>query len=379
MGPGRSPDQLFRLVAEYEALGFHRTGSSVDLETADWLTEHLELAGLSVRRETVNFTGWHSDATIRVGQHEVECLPVPYEWQGTIDTDRVAVIDLEPGLGGDISVIAEPVRRAREAGFEAAVCATRHPSGLLRAINRPLHVDPTNFPVFLVAGTELSVLQSGVVHVRASAQTMPLSTTNVFADNGRPGKHLMLTTPLTGWFGCAGERGTGVAVLLELVSRLILGGPIFVVATGGHELGYLGAEHWVAQQLTGDRSVDPELGCIMHIGASVAVESDGSDGRQLIATRRAMTSLNQSAIEPIDGALASIGLKLTASSPHWVGEGEVLQHLYLPMLSISGAGMDFHTPNDRAGLVTSPTALARVCDALFEAGVALRRHCTGEQ
>ena len=51
--------------------------------------------------------------------------------------------------------------------------------------------------------------------------------------------------PLTGWFGCAGERGTGVAVLLDLVERFA-DRPLLVLATGGHELDYLGVRQWVA-------------------------------------------------------------------------------------------------------------------------------------
>lgn len=373
MGTGRTPEQLFRLVSEYEELGIHRTGSAVDLETVDWLIEHLELAGMNVRRETVNFTGWQCDATVSVGRNELDCLAVPYEWQGTIDTTRVAVIDLDPGVGGDISVLDVQIAQAREAGFEAAVCATRHPTGQLRAINRPLHRAPSNLPTFLVAGHDLNTLKSGEVHVRASAQTVPSSTTNVLADNGRAGKHLMLTTPLTGWFTCAGERGTGIAVLVELVNRLMHDGPLCVLATGGHELGHLGAEHWVSHQLARDGGPDPDLGSIMHIGASVGVDADGPNGRQLIGTRTARTSLNDSAVGDMSAALLQAGFSLMTSTKQWLGEAEAFQHLYIPMLSFTGAGVDFHTPNDRAALVTSPASLARVCDAFEEAAHQLRR------
>jgi hypothetical protein len=372
MGHGRQPQELFKLVTDYEALGDHRTGSAVDMETADWFAEHLELAGMSVSRETVNFTGWHCDASVRIDRHEIACLPVPYEWQGTIDTDRVAVIDLDPGLGVDLSVINEPVARAREAGFEAAVCATRHPNGLLRAINRPVHATATNFPVFLVAGQHLATLTAGDVHVRASAEAMPSTTTNVFAHNGRSGNHVLLTTPLTGWFACAGERGTGIAVLLDLVTRLVHERPLCVLATGGHELGYIGAEHWVANQLRASDRRSEDVGCIVHIGASAAVEATVLDGRQLIETRRATTSLNAERSRVIANSLRLIGLELATSSSTWHGEAESLCRLQVPMLSLTGAGAEFHTPDDRAEAVTSPASLARVADAFYEATVALR-------
>lgn len=376
MRPGRTPEELFDLVATYEAFGRHRTGSPVDHATAEWFTDELRSFGLTVRAESVPFRGWEADATVEIGGAAIECLAVPYEWEGSIDTTNVAIIDLDAGLGGDISVIVEPVRQARAAGFDAVVCATRHPSGLLRAINRPLGAEATNVPVFLVAGDQLAVLQSSVVRVRASARTVDATTTNLIADNGttqpaRTQPRLMVTTPLTGWFTCAGERGTGVAVLLDVVTRLVDDVALLVVATGGHELGCFGAHEWVADRMNGTATPAPAIGSILHIGASVAVDSAVSERRQLIETRVAMTSVSDAQSHAMRDALAAIGLKLTASATTWIGEAEAWKDLAVPMLSLSGAGLHFHTPEDHAVDVTSPASLARVAQAFTDAALAL--------
>ena len=53
---------------------------------------------------------------------------------------------------------------------------------------------------------------------------------------------VVVTTPLSGWFGCAGERGTGIAIALELAKRLASSYPVTVVGATGHELEYYGAK-----------------------------------------------------------------------------------------------------------------------------------------
>jgi hypothetical protein len=359
----RSGDELFDVVSTYASLGHHRTGSAVDQTTAGWLTHELRTRGLDVRADSVAFDGWRGDAKVHVDDRVVESLAVPYEWEGSIDTTNVAVVDLQQGLGGDSSVLAEPVRAAKAAGHDAVVCATRHSKGALVGINRDLRDAPLDIPVFLVAGDELTTLSSSVVRVTATAQRVPAKTKNLIATNGGSGGRLMLTTPLNGWFGCAGERGTGIAVLLDLVGRLVGEKRVLVVLTGGHELGYFGARAWASSNPPELR----EVRSILHLGASVAVESNGS----LIAQRVALTSVPSQRCAPIHDALVPIGLELNTAPTRWVGEGEIWQQLGPPLLSTSGAGVDFHTPNDHAERVTSPAALLRVADAFAAVALSL--------
>ena len=169
----------------------------------------------------------------------------------------------------------------------------------------------------------------------------------------------MLTTPLNGWFGAAGERGTGIAVLRHVAERLA-DRPLTVVATGGHELGYMGAYAWV------DRCTEPPA-CVAHIGASLAVETPVGGGRRLIDSRIAMTTLGESAARGAAAALDGAGITLRCDSDTWLGEGEAWSLLGVPVLSTTGAGPDFHTPSDTPERATSPRALATVADAVHRA------------
>jgi hypothetical protein len=371
MQPGRPPEELYKWVLEYERLGSHRTGSDGDELTAQWLAEKLALAGLTVRIDEVPFTGWQCQGAVRSGSDDIEALAVPYEWEGSIATNNVAIVDLDQGLGADASVFDEPIRQARDAGYEAVVCATRHHEGSLVGVNRPRERAGHGFPVFLVGGAELPKLKSSVVRIDATAASTASATSNVIGVTGGKGKRIMLTTPLNGWFTCAGERGTGIAVLLDLVARLGQEHQLLVVATGGHELGYFGAKEWIASEKSKSEQAFDKNSSIVHIGASTAVETDGPEGRTLIPTRRSFTSIRESEAGPLRVALAPIGLNPVPESTTWMGESEVWHTLGIPLLSVSGAGPDFHTPLDRAERVTSPSALTRVATALANAAEAL--------
>jgi len=223
----------------------------------------------------------------------------------------------------------------------------------------------SGFPTVLVAGRDHDRLAGAEIDLHIDARVAPGRSATVVARSraaARTGaaRPLLLTTPLTGWFRCAGERGTGIAVLLELVERLA-DRPVVVVATTGHELDHLGARQWLP-------TADLEPDAVVHLGASIGVEEDAPDGtRRLAETRRAMTTLDEAEAAPIAEVLEAARLPLAASSDSWIGEAEVFSALGVPLLSISGAGVDFHTPGDLPERVTSPEAMRRVADAVVEA------------
>lgn len=216
-----------------------------------------------------------------------------------------------------------------------------------------------------MAGRDFDALASSEVRLRLRARIVPGRTTNIEVNNGQPGQRLVLTTPLNGWFGAAGERGTGIAVL-RYVAEQLADRALTIVATGGHELGYLGAHAWVRRCVEA-----PE--CVVHLGASLAVEAPGADGtRRLIDSRIGMTTLGEDAAAPVARALSGAGIGLRYNVDSWLGEGEAWSRLGVPVLSTTGAGPDFHTPADTPSRATSPDALATVAKAVARAAVAFR-------
>ena len=354
-----SGDDLYRIVCDYAGLGHHRSGTDRGHATVEWFTELVGDLG-EVTAETVSFERYDATSELTADGHPVDHLPLYYEFTGGIDASDVAVRSLDPQSGGFPGVADALIAESKRAGHEALVIATDHVEGDLVAINRDLAAPASGLPTVLVAGRHHGTLVSSTVRLRLDGRLAAGRTANVKVRNDRPGGRLVLTTPLHGWFVAAGERGTGIAVLRHVAERLA-DRPLTIVATGGHELGFLGAFQWV------ERCLEPPA-CVVHLGASVAVDSPAADGsRRLIDSRIGMTNLPEAAARPVAAALGGAGIGLRYDVDSWLGEGEAWSRLGVPVLSTTGAGPDFHTPSDTPGRATSPDALATVAAAMARA------------
>jgi hypothetical protein len=153
---------------------------------------------------------------------------------------------------------------------------TRVPSGELMTLNAPADLPPWPLPVLIVgkaqevaldraaaAGTMTSLLLDGTYDNRAEAD-------EVVGHIGHGAKTVIVTTPSSGWFHCAGERGPGVALWLGL-ARWAAQHPdaasFQFVASSGHEIGGLGVEHFVKHFAPKPMDVHTWL----HLGAGIAV------------------------------------------------------------------------------------------------------------
>ena len=364
-------EDLYRIVCDYASLGHHRSGTDRDLATAEWFAGLVGDLG-EVTSDVVEFERYEARSELAVDGRPVEHLPLYYEFVGDIDTADVAVRRIDPLAGGFPQVADEAIGEAKAGGYSALVIATDHPEGDLVAINRDLAAPRSEMPTLLVASRLYEALASAAVRVTLSARLVPGRTANIEVSRGGPGPPMVLTTPLNGWFAAAGERGTGIAVLRHVAEHLA-DVPLTVVATGGHELSYLGAHAWV------ERCAEPPA-CVAHIGASLAVEGPGADGsRGLIDSRIAMTNLDETTAGPVAAALRDAGLGLRCRVDSWKGEGEAWSRLGVPVLSTTGAGPDFHTPCDTPERATSPGAMATVADAACRAVAAFHEAATGRR
>ena len=345
-------------MCQYAALGHHRSGTDRDAATTEWFVDLMSDLG-EVTSSVVGFERYDVAGELTAGGRLIDHLALYYEFTGEVDTSDVAVRLFDPLAGGFPGVADELIEETKRAGHEALVICTDHPGGDLVAINRDLAAGPSGLPTVLVAGRHYGTLASSAVRLRLRAELVPGNTANIELSNDQPGRRLVLTTPLNGWFGAAGERGTGIAILRHVAERLT-DCALTVVATGGHELGYMGAYAWV------DRCTEPPA-CVAHLGASLAVETAVGGSRRLIDSRIAMTTLGESAARGVAAALDYAGITLRCDSDSWLGEGEAWSLLGVPVLSTTGAGPDFHTPSDTSERATSPGALATVAEAVHRA------------
>lgn len=350
------PD-LYSLVEQYFALGDHRTGGHADAAIAAWVSELLVTRGLSVQHQNVAYQAWVGTSALTVDGSPIDHLAVPYEFDGVVDAIAAPVVEFDPVYGGFPTLLDDAIAEVSRAHpGKPVVLATSHRDGALVAVNRLIEPG-SQVATFLVGTKDLPRLEGRDVRAELRSARQPGAATNISAHNQIDGQPLVITTPMNGWFGCAGERGTGIAILIDLIERFA-DVPVEVVVTAGHELGHFGVDQWVRGQTWKPRG-------IVHIGASVAALDIFPDGsHQLASTRSARTNLDPIAGAPMAEALLPAYSNLEFETVNWLGEATALARLGSPILSFSGAAADFHTPHDTPERATSPQALGVVADAI---------------
>ena len=398
---------LHDLVVAYSALGVHRTGTAVDDATRSWFATELERRGCAVDEAAYAFDRFDAEVTVTVHGREVDALPLWYSWQGDVD----ATITIAPGEPPPASVVRAELTgiftqgplAALRAGFAgsarsdgsrdrpppepadaAIVIATLGGDSGIDAIiapNRPLAAEGGP-PTVLVAPSSIS--RASEIGVRGRAAIVAGASATVVGRRGPESDDpLVVTTPLSGWFGCAAERGTGIAIALHLLDVLPASVPIVVVATTGHELEHEGLKRWLA----GPTAAELRPRAIVHLGASVAAVESSQHGPELAASRFAFLRCPDSApvsgepditelpaTSPSTGVAAALesGRFLVVREPaDWLGEGRQWSALGVPLLSLVGSFSRFHTAFDVPFMSTDPALLDFVARHVADATAAL--------
>jgi len=358
--PSARGEILYALVDAYAALGDHRTATAVDSATRDWFSTELERRGATVDRLPYAVDRYVADVSVTVDGASIEGLPLFYSGVGTVDTD-------DPFIGRVVTAfsfqpeVEHALATAQTRGAEAAVIATNGPDGRLVALNREVLAASGPLAV-LVAGRDHDPLESGRVHVVARAGIEPATSANLTGCFGEPAaRPVVVTTSLTGWFACAGERGTGIAVLLEVAAAVAADLPVLVVATTGHELGFVGLHDYL-----GRGGITPRA--VLHVGAGLAA----GDGRELGPLRFALADgVDERGAASLADALRDAALPVQRLEGPWPSEGQHWRAFGAPVLSLFGAFDRVHTADDVAMEVTSPELLDRVYGSVLDATHAL--------
>jgi hypothetical protein len=288
-----------------------------------------------------SFPRWTATWAAELDGQPIDALPLFYESTGSFDAASIDVV------------------------------ATEHPGGLLTVKNR--HALPET-----IAASRATMFVPGrfagrTKDVRAQIIDARIATghsVNVSASYGCEfaDAQVLIATPLSGWFHCASERGTGIAVARDLARSLAEEGyRVALLGTSGHELFNIGLEHYLANHAV-------HAPVIVHVGASVGARSPQAapnDPQPEIMPDVALSdSVYVTSNQPDRGAsLAACGFRhrTVANDPKlWIGEGTRWCTQNRPLLSVAGMSHWFHTPQDIAELATHPTLLARVARALLE-------------
>ena len=285
-------------LARYAAFGIKASGGVGDTACGAWVERELVASGYTVSRQSFE-TPWFEASAAQLIVDGTAVGVVPQARVTTTPTGGVTgpVVRVDPisvgaaALAGAIALvdlpaqrwssalakpIAETLAKAFAAGAVAAVIVTNGPTGEAIALNIDAKPVASAKPIAILAPklarpVLLAAAQGKNATLRIEGEGGMRSAFNLIGriDRGKA-KWIVISTPRSGWFGCAGERGSGLAVWLALarwVAQAVPGHNLALVCNSGHEYEYLGSEQAFAAKLPPAPGDTPFW---LHLGANVA-------------------------------------------------------------------------------------------------------------
>jgi len=288
----------------YIDFGNKQSGGPGDEACGAWLEDALARAGFATERQYFSAPWFEADrAELAAGEARARLWPQPIvqttpaggitapvvrvDAQGLAARPldgAIALVDLAHARWSSMfwPGVAGPVEAAFEGGAAACVIVTNGPSGKIIALNTDGREPLYPRPMALLAPEDAAPFLAAAMEGREATLTLTgqggrRQTFNLVGrlDRGR-GRWLVVSTPRSGWFTCAGERGGGIAAWLHMArwaSRAAPDYDLAFVCNSGHEYQYLGAEELLHNVAPSPR----ETAFWLHLGANLAAR-DWHDG-----------------------------------------------------------------------------------------------------
>jgi len=390
---------IYADVEIYSNIGVHRTGTEGDIATTAWLVSELRSAGFETEGQR-----WTTDlffldeCTVKLGDLEVECFPFwqpnPTGGEGVrapavhirAETDpenlrgRIAFLDSETVGGGHFKLGVAPA--VLDSGAVGAVYVIASDTGEPVAQNAipPFDRQPLPIPAVIVGQKDEEVLRRAAERgdeprIRIEGEfAEDAEAFNVVGVLERGPRWIVVSTPISGWFGCGGERGPGVALWLALARWAAIHDSdlsFLFVGTSGHELDNMGAHHFAA---SGAAPAPENVVVWLHLGASIGTRlwEDSGSGWRPLATGNPGNLVGSPDLVPILEAAFDGVPALTPRSGESKGELRVVLENGYRAFGFYGLHPWFHTPRDVAES-TEPAFLEPIAHACVEVLEAVER------
>ncbi|HEY5750705.1 MAG TPA: hypothetical protein VIU12_31800 [Chryseolinea sp.] len=378
-------DKLFGTVTHYASLGEHRTGTPADFATSEWLGKELAASGYTVKYYEFSLKQFFPEAVSVTDAKKRALKAFPFWYvsdsikldvegaltgRTTAVKDKVVVLNFtssQPGQSGE--QLLQKLSELIAAGAKAVIGYTESEAGEIAALNTPKAAQPWKAPVVLVSPSDARQLlaQEGqTVKVSIKGTFKQVTARNVYGTIGNGDQYVVVSTPISGWFGCGGERGPGVATWLALAQWAAAAKlPYTFVFTGnsGHELGGWGAKAF----LDGGAPPVDKTKLWVHLGAGIATLAWKSTPSGLVKENKVDVNRNffysNSVATSFQAAFKNVqGNKWTTTQR--VG-GELIYVIDKGYPNVAGAAYShpyFHMKSDDASK-TSPAILEEVAVA----------------
>jgi len=396
-----SGEKLYHDVVTYARFGEHRTATRGEEETTEWIGRELESAGVKTSSESFPVeTYFVTETKLTVGQHIVDCFPLwPPCWTGPQGIrgplalvgaskiplkGRVAVVKVPPSGGGPSFVAsgdANAVNGAAEAGAVGVLIIAHGPSEEIHSYNTPPNVPRWPIPVALVPKrSETQMLKDAErglsAHLTLLGVDQKTQARNLAGKVQRGDRLIAVSTPKSGWFTCAGERGTGVAIFLALARWLARRESKFSYlfdCNTGHEIGGSGIRYFL------EKSAPPpqQVNAWVHLGANIATwdweETPGGLQKKARPDLYRIRCSDEALVPLVKNAVVELrGLEPVAGEG--IGEMRRVIQLGYRGFGVNGGNYRyFHTPRDTPENATGPELLEPMARAMAKAIESIER------
>ena len=364
--------RISSVIRAYEEQGFHRTGTTVDQVSGDWLANEVRGIGLEPTREEFSFGRVDPVAAFLVAKdRRIEGLPF---FDGT-STGPEGIAGILGNLNGDATIgLTEIPPNAAESGalgdarrqnrHRAIVVVTRGARPGFCPSNAESFLRPFGPPVLQVASDEAAFLAdcaqqaSNVlltVHVER-VQARAFNVVAVVSGTDKGAAPLVVMTPRSGWWWCGSERGGGLACWLEIMRAMLQATPVrdvVFVASSGHEIGHRGIDNFIERH----PGIISRAKAWIHLGANIGAAQ--GPGNSLQTSDDELQSM-------MTEVMTKIGLQIDQRVPHGNmprGEAGNIHRGGGRYVSIIGNNALFHNTSDRGPEAVDLTIIERFATA----------------
>lgn len=375
---------LYKDILHYASLGDHRTATETDHKTASWLASEMKIAGFAAELHPFFLQQFFpAKVSLRASGRDIQTSPL--WWPKTTGPKPIAasfVRDPKPDqpLGGKIAVIKLasvpgaallpdcPVHKAVEpiarAGAVAAVIITASTTGELIQLNAMAGLDAWPLPILLAGEKDEPALIGEGSFLLDGHYDPKARAFEVVGRFGNGPRTFIVSTPYSGWFRCAGERGPGIALWLGLARYVAKNSRdrwIFV-ASSGHELHSKGI-------LTFLEALAPKPSAVtawLHLGAGIATYRFDGRQRQSIASPMRRIYSTPVFVPLLKQAFAAMPELTPVVTDKPAGEMLEMAHKGYPYFGFAGGSTFHHMPGDLPERTTGPELLEPIGAALLQ-------------